>query len=387
MNKKLSILVVLILTVSLNVPMLKASALKNISWWSSKTKSTNTNSKKDNSQLSQKTTDTVVDDKLDNKAVEHQDNTTNDNKLEKTLKNHFVGSTNIINTESLNKQGNNLINSIKNDNITNSYNSSDINKEELIIQSEEQKVSYALGVSFGQYLQDSFDEQQKLNIVVNKKYVLRGIHDVLEHKELLIPAKEIQKILQKFESDVKNSTENFVKNQSKVNIVAGKKFVNQLIKNKKFKKTRTGLVYKIYRKGKLQLPKKGKIFVKVNYIGKLISGVEFDNTYIRKQPLIMDLHKTIPGWQEGLRLIGKGGKITLVIPYNLAYNHDVITGIPTNSTLVFDIELLDFKYNVSSFNRQQHHNKHNIVHKKLLHATNVKKHKHNKNIVKKSHQK
>ncbi|WP_168895687.1 FKBP-type peptidyl-prolyl cis-trans isomerase [Enterobacteriaceae endosymbiont of Macroplea mutica] len=382
MNKKLSILVVLILTVSLNVPMLKASALKNISWWSSKTKPTDTHPKKDNLELSQKTTNTIVDDKLDN-TIEHQDDTAHDEKLEKTLKNHFVGSTNIINTESFNKQGNDLVNSVPTNNINSSY-SSNFNEEDLDIQSEEQKVSYALGVSFGQYLQDSFDEQQKLNIVLNKKYVLRGIQDILEHKKLLIPEKEIQRVLQKFESDVKNSTDNFVKNQSKVNIVTGKKFVNQLIKNKKYKKTRTGLVYKIYRKGKLQLPKKGKIFVKVHYIGKLINGVEVDNTYIRKQPLIIDLHKTIPGWQEGLRLIGKGGKITLVIPYNLAYNHDVITGIPVNSTLIFDIELLDFKYNVSSFNHKQHHNKHHITHKKLLHA-NVAKHKHSKNIVKKSH--
>ncbi|HBC82092.1 MAG TPA: FKBP-type peptidyl-prolyl cis-trans isomerase FkpA, partial [Escherichia sp.] len=51
----------------------------------------------------------------------------------------------------------------------------------------------------------------------------------------------------------------------------------------------------------------------------------------------------IPGWTEGLKNIKKGGKIKLVIPPALAYGKTGVPGIPANSTLVFDVELLDIK--------------------------------------------
>lgn len=51
----------------------------------------------------------------------------------------------------------------------------------------------------------------------------------------------------------------------------------------------------------------------------------------------------IPGWTEGLKNIKKGGKIKLVIPPDLAYSKTGVPGIPANSTLVFDVELLDIK--------------------------------------------
>lgn len=55
------------------------------------------------------------------------------------------------------------------------------------------------------------------------------------------------------------------------------------------------------------------------------------------------LDGVIPGWTEGLKNIKKGGKIKLVIPPDLAYGKTGVPGIPANSTLVFDVELLDIK--------------------------------------------
>lgn len=81
----------------------------------------------------------------------------------------------------------------------------------------------------------------------------------------------------------------------------------------------------------------------VNYKGTLVDGSEFDNSYKRGEPLSFRLDGVIPGWTEGLKHVKKGGKIKLVIPPTLAYGETGVPGIPANSTLVFDVELLDIK--------------------------------------------
>ncbi|MGD1758915.1 FKBP-type peptidyl-prolyl cis-trans isomerase, partial [Klebsiella pneumoniae] len=113
-------------------------------------------------------------------------------------------------------------------------------------------------------------------------------------------------------------------------------------KEKGVKTSSTGLVYQVVEAGKGEAPKDSDTVV-VNYKGTLIDGKEFDNSYTRGEPLSFRLDGVIPGWTEGLKNIKKGGKIKLVIPPELAYGKAGVPGIPPNSTLVFDVELLDVK--------------------------------------------
>ncbi|MBE8372179.1 FKBP-type peptidyl-prolyl cis-trans isomerase, partial [Leptospira borgpetersenii serovar Hardjo-bovis] len=99
-------------------------------------------------------------------------------------------------------------------------------------------------------------------------------------------------------------------------------------------------LYKVEKEGTGAAPKESDTVV-VNYKGTLIDGQEFDNSYKRGEPLSFRLDGVIPGWTEGLKNIKKGGKIKLVIPPELAYGKNGVPGIPANSTLVFDVELLD----------------------------------------------
>ncbi|NXC23397.1 FKB1A protein, partial [Corythaeola cristata] len=102
------------------------------------------------------------------------------------------------------------------------------------------------------------------------------------------------------------------------------------------------LLYQVEKEGTGDAPKDSDTVV-VNYKGTLIDGTEFDNSYTRGEPLSFRLDGVIPGWTEGLKHVKKGGKIKLVIPPNLAYGKNGVPGIPANSTLVFDVELLDIK--------------------------------------------
>ncbi|MEZ5047530.1 MAG: FKBP-type peptidyl-prolyl cis-trans isomerase [Chitinophagaceae bacterium] len=78
--------------------------------------------------------------------------------------------------------------------------------------------------------------------------------------------------------------------------------------------------------------------VKVNYVGRLTNGSVFD----QGSGTSFFLSNLIKGWQEGIPLIGAGGKIILYIPPSLAYGGSVAGSIPANSNLIFEIELLGF---------------------------------------------
>lgn len=78
--------------------------------------------------------------------------------------------------------------------------------------------------------------------------------------------------------------------------------------------------------------------VKVNYKGELINGTVFDSA----NGVSFPLGNLISGWQLGIPLIGKTGKIILYLPPSLGYGSVAQSGIPANSILIFTIELLDF---------------------------------------------
>ena len=81
--------------------------------------------------------------------------------------------------------------------------------------------------------------------------------------------------------------------------------------------------------------------VKVHYRGTLENGQEFDSSYKRGQPATFPLTRVIPCWTEGVQKIKVGGKAKLVCPPNLAYGNQNVPGIPPNSTLIFEVELLE----------------------------------------------
>jgi FKBP-type peptidyl-prolyl cis-trans isomerase len=116
------------------------------------------------------------------------------------------------------------------------------------------------------------------------------------------------------------------------------------LKTKGVKSTASGLFYEIVTAGSTDKPKPTDT-VKVHYTGKLLDGKVFDSSVERGEPVEFPLNQVIPGWTEGLQLIGKGGKVKLYIPFELGYGAQGAPqgGIPPFSTLVFDVELLDIK--------------------------------------------
>ncbi len=105
------------------------------------------------------------------------------------------------------------------------------------------------------------------------------------------------------------------------------------------KTTATGLQYKVLEEGTGAKPAASNT-VEVHYRGTHISGAEFDSSYARNQPAQFPLNAVISGWTEGVQLMAEGSKFQFYIPSELAYGERDIPGIPGNSVLIFDVELL-----------------------------------------------
>lgn len=113
----------------------------------------------------------------------------------------------------------------------------------------------------------------------------------------------------------------------------------------KFVTTTSGLQYQDLKVGTGSCPKKGST-VSVHYTGWLKNGTKFDSSLDRKQPFEFKIGAgmVIKGWDEGVAEMKVGGKRILVIPSNLGYGESGMgEKIPPNSTLVFEIELLNTK--------------------------------------------
>ncbi len=104
----------------------------------------------------------------------------------------------------------------------------------------------------------------------------------------------------------------------------------------------SGLKYKDLVVGTGTSPEPGSMAV-VEYTGWLTDGTMFDSSYKRPDPFKFPLGKgrVIKGWDEGVATMKVGGKRQLVIPADLAYGSKVKPNIPPNSTLVFDVELVN----------------------------------------------
>ena len=110
-----------------------------------------------------------------------------------------------------------------------------------------------------------------------------------------------------------------------------------------FTKTDSGLRYRILRKSDGPKPKPTDE-VTVHYRGWLDDQTIFDSSYKRNEPTSFPLNQVVPGWTEGLQLVGEGGMIELIIPPDLGYGDAGFGGaIPGGATLYFLVELIDIK--------------------------------------------
>ena len=109
-------------------------------------------------------------------------------------------------------------------------------------------------------------------------------------------------------------------------------------------KTSSGLIYQDLIVGEGPAAKAGDT-VGIIYSGYLPDGQTFDSNVETGEyyEFVLGTGAVIPGWDEGVQLMKKGSKARFIVPANLAYGDRDLGKIPPNSTLIFDVEVLDVK--------------------------------------------
>jgi FKBP-type peptidyl-prolyl cis-trans isomerase FklB len=199
---------------------------------------------------------------------------------------------------------------------------------------EQEKVGYAIGMNIGMNM-----KQQQLD--VDAEQVVAGLKAALSGEETLLSQQEMAQILTAFQQ--KMQMEQVQKQAAEA--TKNKKLADEFLAANAEKEgvitLDSGLQYKVLKSGDGESPQADSK-VKVNYIGTLTDGTEFDSSYKRGEPATFPVNGVIPGWTEALQLMQEGDKWQLAIPPQLAYaEKGAPPVIPPNSALVFEVELLE----------------------------------------------
>lgn len=202
------------------------------------------------------------------------------------------------------------------------------------LETEEQKLSYAMGLDLGAYFKQ-LEEKFDLDMLH------RGMVDAYEGKDPLITAEEAAGIQQAFaqrqqQKQIEKTVAMLQKNNQ-----AAEAFLKENKTREGVVETESGLQYKVVKAGTGAKPAATDT-VKVHYKGTLLDGTEFDSSYKRNEPAVFQVNQVIPGWQEALTLMPVGSTYELYIPSQLAYgDRGAPPVIEPGSMLIFEVELLD----------------------------------------------
>lgn len=203
---------------------------------------------------------------------------------------------------------------------------------------EKKIVSVLVGADFAYSM-------KKAPYEVEKKSFMKAVNDVREGKEMLT--------LEQANSFMRNYYTVVVPQKNKME---SDKWLAKVAKQKGVQKTASGLLYRIEAPGDMNIKaNKDEDVVKVLYTGRTREGKVFDSNRwadmseerrkmlpeSKDSPIEFPLNRVIKGWTEGMKFIGKGGRITLWIPAELAYGErGAGESIGPNEALCFDVELI-----------------------------------------------
>ena len=190
-------------------------------------------------------------------------------------------------------------------------------------------ISYSIGADIGDNLinqgidinydafsagfRNGYEKEEHLLTIEKRRELFKSMQDRMRVKQQA----EARKALEK--------AENFLKDNKN--------------ENKDIQVTKSGLQYRVIKKGSGKSPDSSSDQVRVHYEGKLLDGTIFDSSYKKGEPFVTRLNRVIKGWTEGIQLMNEGSEYEFFIHPRLAYGARRNNDIPPNSVLIFKVEL------------------------------------------------
>lgn len=192
------------------------------------------------------------------------------------------------------------------------------------------KANYSLGFTMAENLISNFADS------IDEEAFIRGVKDRFADQERAVSMEEARASL----NALAEKQAEALAGRAVENLAAGSAFLEENGAREGVVTLPSGLQYEILTAAEGPMPEVTDT-VTTHYHGTLIDGTVFDSSYERGEPASFPLNGVIPGWTEGLQLMAVGAKWRLYIPPGLAYGEQDRGPIPGNSTLIFDVELLE----------------------------------------------
>lgn len=197
------------------------------------------------------------------------------------------------------------------------------------------RLSYSMGYEVASYF---------INISngdVKEELLVQGIKDAYAKAKPALTPEEMIAVRQEFDQKRQAQQVAQLEELKAKNKVAGAAYLEENKAKENVIVTNTGLQYEVLVEGSGATPTAADT-VKVEYVGTLVDGTEFDSTAKHGEPAEFTVGQVIPGWSEALQMMKEGSKLRLVIPAELAYGEQGAAPlIEPNSTLIFEVELLE----------------------------------------------
>jgi FKBP-type peptidyl-prolyl cis-trans isomerase len=207
------------------------------------------------------------------------------------------------------------------------------------LKTQNDSLSYAFGLQFGQYLSQLQTELDvdSLNVDMIKEAMKDQMDSTRAFAMDMASAEEVLNRVLGAKQKAKKAEQN---KKFEANIEKGKAFLANNKGQQGVMETATGLQYKITKtSGKSEKPKASDI-IGVHYTLKNIDGAVIESSLQEGKPVEFPLNQVIPGWTEGMQLLNVGDEATLYVPQELAYGDKGQRDIEPYSTLIFEVQLI-----------------------------------------------